>query len=391
MRKLSLIILTLFLCWSCITKRHVEKAVNTGHYDQAINTALNKLKTNKNKKRKADYIYKLQEAYIKATQRDLSTIAHLKKDGNPEAYKDILEIYLDLEDRQEAIKPVLPLYVGHKNIPFKFNNYTSSIIEAKNNTSQYLYNKALNLLNTTDKLTFREAYYTLDYVQNINPNYKNTTALLKKAHFLGTHHILVSINNQTQQIIPRRLENDLLNFDTYGLNKFWSRYHANNPGTINFDYSMQLNLKRIFISPERIQEREYIREKDVVDGWRYALDRRGNVLKDSLGNDIKVENVVRVQCRLIESLQSKSVQVVGDVVYLNLKTNNTINRFPIDSQFVFEYAYANARGDRRALLQNDRLLINNRPVPFPSNEQMVYDTGEDLKRQLKIIIQKSNL
>jgi len=29
-------------------------------------------------------------------------------------------------------------------------------------------------------------------------------------------------------------------------------------------------------------------------------------------------------------------------------------------------------------------------VPFPSNEQMVYDTGEDLKQKLKSIINRYN-
>jgi hypothetical protein len=29
-------------------------------------------------------------------------------------------------------------------------------------------------------------------------------------------------------------------------------------------------------------------------------------------------------------------------------------------------------------------------VPFPSNEQMVYDTGSDLKNKLKGIIQRNN-
>ena len=54
----------------------------------------------------------------------------------------------------------------------------------------------------------------------------------------------------------------------------------------------------------------------------------------------------------------------------------------------FENIYGNFRGDERALLREDRDLIRNRRVPFPSNEQMVYDTGEDLKAKLKDIISR---
>ena len=32
------------------------------------------------------------------------------------------------------------------------------------------------------------------------------------------------------------------------------------------------------------------------------------------------------------------------------------------------------------------LYLNAREVPFPSNEQMVYDAGEDLKERLKSIV-----
>jgi hypothetical protein len=58
----------------------------------------------------------------------------------------------------------------------------------------------------------------------------------------------------------------------------------------------------------------------------------------------------------------------------------------LSSQFVFEHVYANFNGDKRAL-DNDLLSqVNAVAVPFPSNEQMVYDAGEDLKLRLKDIV-----
>jgi len=70
--------------------------VSSGNYDQAITTALDKLKTNKNRKRKNDYVVMLEDAYYKAMDRDLNTIDHLKKDSNPEQYRNIYELYLKL-------------------------------------------------------------------------------------------------------------------------------------------------------------------------------------------------------------------------------------------------------------------------------------------------------
>ena len=58
------------------------------------------------------------------------------------------------------------------------------------------------------------------------------------------------------------------------------------------------------------------------------------------------------------------------------------------SGFVFEHVYGNYKGDKRAL-DNDLLkLSDRRAVPFPSNEQMIYDSGEGLKNKIKSIISK---
>lgn len=223
-------------------------------------------------------------------------------------------------------------------------------------------------------------------IERINPNFKNTRSLLNEAHEVGTNYVSVSIKNQTQQIIPKRLERDLLNFETYGLNDFWTVYHANKQANRQYDYAMQLQLKRINVSPERIQEKQEFRKRRVVDGWEYVLDANGNVAKDSLGNDIKVDKIITAKARLFKFRQHKTTQVVARVVYQDLSTNDLLESFPIDSQFIFENRYAIVRGDKRALNHNDRQLIRERRVRFPSNEQMVFDTGEDLKQKLKRII-----
>ncbi|MDG1730768.1 MAG: hypothetical protein P8K68_13960 [Algibacter sp.] len=386
MKKLLRLSVVFLLLIACNTKKQVEIAVNSGNYDRAINTALDKLRKNKDKKRNYDYAIMLQGAYYKVVERDLENIAHLKKDNNPETFRKIYEMYLDLDARQNAIKPILPLKVNGKKIAFEFNNYSDDILDSKNKVSDYTYEKGLELLESDDKQIIREAYNALSYLERINPNYENTRELLDEAHQRGKDYILVTLNNDTQQIIPSRLEDDLLNFNTYGLNKFWSEYHVNKLENLNYDYAMQLNLKGIDVSPERISEREFIREKQVVDGWEYKKDKAGNAVKDSLGKYIKVDKLVDVKARFIETIQTKSSHVVGDVVYLDLKLNQLLDAFPIDSEFVFEYVFARYRGDKRALNANDIALLNNRRIPFPSNEQMVYDTGEDLKLQLKSII-----
>ena len=68
-----------------------------------------------------------------------------------------------------------------------------------------------------------------------------------------------------------------------------------------------------------------------------------------------------------------------------------IDAFSIDSGFVFENIFGTYRGDKRALVRDDINLLNQRQLRFPSDEQMVYDTGEDLKLKLKDIIGSYNI
>jgi len=385
MNKLLFSTIALALLISCSTSKQIERAVSVGNYDQAISDAIGKLRTNKGSKGKVDFVIMLEEAYNKATERDLNNIDFLKKDNNPENFIRIYDTYVNLDNRQERIKPLLPLYVNGREINFHFNDYTSQIISFKNNASQQIYQNASALLKSNNKLDYRAAYDDLREIENINPNYKDVRQLMELAHQKGIDFVLVDMINDSGKIIPTRLQNDLLNFSSYGLNNFWSVYHGTPEEKINYDFNMRVNLRGINISPEQIKERQIIKERQVADGKK-DLIKNGKVVKDSLGNAIKIDDLKTVRCEYYEFTQFKASQVSGNVEYVNLKTNQLVDAFPVSSEFVFEHIYATSRGDRRALETSLIPFLERRAVPFPTEEQMIYDTGEDLKIQLKNII-----
>ncbi|MEO1486973.1 MAG: hypothetical protein AAFU57_14605 [Bacteroidota bacterium] len=77
---------------------------------------------------------------------------------------------------------------------------------------------------------------------------------------------------------------------------------------------------------------------------------------------------------------------MAKVSVTDLKNGQKINDYPLATEFIFEHVYANYKGDKRAL-ENDLIaLLDLAAVPFPTNEQMVYDAGEDIKVRLKRII-----
>jgi hypothetical protein len=149
---------------------------------------------------------------------------------------------------------------------------------------------------------------------------------------------------------------------------------------------MAVDFREINISPEEIHERQVIKEKQVPDGKKDLIDEKGNTVKDSLGKIIRIDRLRTIRCEVNEITQYKSSQIVGQVQFEDLKTSQLIDTFPLDSEYVFQYKYATYNGNRNALDNTYLRLIKLRAVPFPSTEQMVYDSGENLKNKLKQII-----
>ena len=387
MKKTTLLLFLLLIVAGCGVKQ-TQNFVSSGEYDSAIDRAVSGLQNNKDKKGKQDYVYLLEEAFAKAKDRDLRKITMLVKDANPRNFEEVFNTYVQLNNRQEKIRPLLPLKLlkEKRNANFPFDDYTDQIIDSKNALSRYLYDNAKGLLGTKDKVNYRRAYDDLAYLDGLTPNYKDVRKLMEDAKFKGTDFVHVYTKNETKIIIPIDLQTALLDFSTYGLNDKWTAYHSTKQKNVVYDYAMLVNFRQINISPELIKEKEFVNEKEIVDGKRKLLDARGRVVKDSLGKDVMVDNIKIVKIKINELRQFKTAQVVAKVDYLDLKTNQLIQTFPISSEFVFENIYAKYRGDLRAIEKEYQPYFRNRPVPFPSNEQMVYDTGEDLKAKLKDII-----
>lgn len=385
-----LALLTFVILTSCGVKQ-TQNLLSSGNYDEAINNSISNLRTNKDKKGNQDYVYLLEEAFAKAKERDLNSINLLVKDNNPANFEKIYTTYLQLNNRQEKIKPLLPLKLLNegRNAIFPFENYNNQIVASKDNLSAYLFSNAKSLLSTSNKMNFRKAYDDLNYLNQINPNYRNTQNLMDEALYKGTDYVNVYTKNETNMVIPVRLQNDLLDFGTYGLNNKWTVFHGAKLKGINYDYEMIISFRDILVSPEQIKEKEFIKERQIKDGQKKLLDANGKEVLDKDGKIVMVDNLTNVNVRIYEFRQFKSSLVTVKVDYIDSKNNQLIKSFPLTSEFVFENIYSNYKGDRRAADDNYDSYFDKRAVPFPSNEQMIYDTSENLKMKIKDVINQN--
>ncbi|URC14881.1 hypothetical protein [Flavobacterium sp. B183] len=388
MKKITILFSILFLALSSCGVKTTQSMLSDGNYDGAIDRAVEALRTKKDSKGKQDYVYLLEEAFAKAKDRDLRSLELMIKEANPVNAERTYNTYMQLNNRQEKIRPLLPLQLlkQGRTATFQFDNYTNQIISSKIALTRYLYENASALLKSNNKLDFRKAYDDFSYLESISPNYKNTKKLMDDAQFKGTDFVDVYAKNETNMVIPKPLQDGLLDFKTYGLNDKWTVYHSLRQKGIVYDYSLIVNFVQINISPEQIKEKEFIKERQIKDGVKTLLDSRGRPVKDSLGREIKVDNYRMLRANVYEFRQFKSCQITAKVDYVDLKTNQLLQSFPVSSEFIFENIYSTYKGDRSACEDNYISYFNKRAVPFPNNEQMVFDTGEDLKERLKDII-----
>ena len=379
-----IIILLLSICFSCSPVKKINENVISGEYDKAISKTIDELNKTKNKKKKDQYKLILKDVFNKSVIKSQNKISSLKKDNNPEFYYEIYLEYQKLIDRQNKL-----MNISSSSLKFNFKNYDNDHIEFRYKTSNYYLELSKSLISNNDKLDYRNAYDYLIVIESINPNYLDTKSLINLCLSRGKDHILLNVLNESNSVIYKELQNDILNINGYDINSKWKSFHStkdNYSGKI--DFFIDLAFKAFIISPERIFEKENTKEKNIKDGYTYQLNDDGNVMTDSLGNDIKIDKIVKILVKTKEFSQSKAAKVIAEVRYYDDK-NIMIEKFPLESEFWFRNIYLEFTGDKRVLSRKDKRLLKRGALPFPTDEVLLFNNSENIKQKLKNIIYNS--
>ena len=384
MVKRILISSLLLISFGCSPIKKINNNVVSGEYDKAINKTISELKKIKNKKKKIQYELILKDIYNRAVVNSKDKISRFKKDGNPEFFDDIYFEYDKLIKRQNKLKNL-----SSERLNFNFENYDSELINFRYKTSDYFLKISNSFISNNNKFDYRKAYNYLTVIESINPNYLDTRSLIKLCLVKGKDYILLNVLNESKSVLFEDLEKDILNIKGYDLNSTWKSFFTKNDsfeGT--YDFYIDLAFKSFIISPERLIQKEGFSEKNIVDGLTYKLDDEGNVMKDSLGNDIKVDKLIKISVKSIESIQSKSAKVLAEIRFID-KKKNIIDKFPLESEFWFRNRFLEYDGDKRVLTKEQIKLSKNRFMPFPPDEVLIFNNSENIKRKMKRIIYKS--
>jgi molecular chaperone GrpE (heat shock protein) len=141
------------------------------------------------------------------------------------------------------------------------------------------------------------------------------------------------------------------------------------------------------VSPDQSLQRDSVIKRRIEDGFTYVMDKKGNVMKDSLGNDIKQTKYKNLQCALVETIQSKTCRIDGDVDVIQMNPNKELRKDPIRAESNFENISSRALGDIQALNANQLERTKTSIVPFPTDIEMVIRCSQSLKMAIRGAIQ----
>lgn len=363
----------------------VRKLIDEGKYDDAIVYSIKKVKGKKNKKTK--YVQSIEKAYKKVTSDDLNRITYLKGQKRGNYWANIFDILNNIDDRQTRINPLLPLISkdGYK-AEFQFVRVNSLIIEAENKASEYYYQNGLILLEKArngDKNASKRAYKEFISIKKFKSEYKDVRELIEEAYFLGQEKVLIDVKNQSRMILPKNFVREIKSINTTSLDRKWLKFYTKDEIKQNsYDYIVTLNIKNIDISPEREKIREFEESAEIKDGYKYILDKKGNVKKDSLGNDIKEDKFKKVKAKVFELYRYKSAIVTGDLKIKDLIYNKSFKTYPVNVEAVFESYASRFEGNRNALSKETKRRLRSNPEPFPSDPDLLFLAVDDLKNIL---------
>jgi len=378
-----LFILTFLLAGCGSSKKQLEK----GNYDAAIDKAVRQLRKDPSD---AKQIAILDRSYKIINDQDNERIRFLKLENKPANWDEIYQVSKRLNDRQAMVRSVTPLNLNGKSIEYTFVDYMPEMVAAKKKSADFYYAHGNELMKNKMKDSYRQAYYEFVRAKEYVGDYEGIDNKIEESKFLGMSRVLITLQNKSIIQFPQDFEEELLAVDLPHLNSEWVEYNSKDldPST-QYDYFVNINIRNIAVSPDQTMQRDSVIKREVEDGYKYQLDKKGNVMKDSLGNDIKTKKYKALQCALIETIQSKACRIEGDVEVIQANPNKALRKEPLGAQSSFENISARAVGDVQALNKAQLEKTQAKSVPFPSDMEMIFRCSESLKLAINGAVQNN--
>ncbi len=364
---------------SCASPTKLEEI---GDYDEAIERTTARL-AGKDRKNE-DLVRTLESAFAKATERDLNMIDRMTTAARSEDWSRIFDLYQRMSQRENRVRPLTPLvdrqgYRAH----FDFPEINDPMAEAREKAAAYHYDLAQDLMiqarQNRDRIAARRAYDEYARISSYYHSYRDVEQGLREARELGTTYVLLDVENRAPVILPIGFDREVLDLSFGGLNDRWRVFHNRLQGNVDYDYKATLSLFDVQVTPATVRESEHQETREIQDGYTYEYDARGQVKRDTAGREIRVPKFITVRANVLQTYQQRAARLNARLEFFDYRTRSVVDTRPLGAETFWENYAATFRGDERALSNDTRQRIGNRPSNFPDDAWMLLDAARRLR------------
>lgn len=360
----------------------VEQELQYGNYEEALRSSLERM--DRSPRKRDNYIDVALKAYNRAIREDKDDIARLKAVNTDNSkWGKIFAIYRNMDRRQSIIEPYLPLtYSSGREIDMDWMNLRPVIEEAREGAAQYHYMLGKDFLATNQRSGGRNAWYELRQIDRYYSQYLDTDDLLQEARTLGTNRVGITFRQSRDYLVPDQFLSELAYAEYERCLDEWSELYRDPSDSMELDFIVELDIESVWMSPQNIREVHYDEQQTVEDGVEALLDDEGNIVLDSSGNVVQVTKYATLYCHVTEWTQFRESSVASLFRIYDPKRNRVAYQQRLEDRAVFEHTYARANGHLHILPPAVKQKLNNRPLPFPADDEMIFLTANGLKDQI---------
>jgi hypothetical protein len=368
-----------------------QKLYERGRYSKAVNKALEKIRKNKADDRDVNA---LGNAFNQMNGQDIVRLEHLLDDKDPARWDKIVVLAEAIRTRQELIQPYTPIQLpdSRKEVTLKLYAVKDLLPKAKEQAATWHYEEgllAMDLARKGDKRAAREAHARFTKVQNYQTgNFADLRTLLSDAAYLSITQLQLNVVNHTPTLLPGSFRLRLEETFRREVGQDWLQIVLEDKNCPDCDFEATIIVNSITLSPDGIQENHFREKRNIEDGWQYVLDQRGNVMKDTNGNDIKVPVYREVTADVFDTRQFKAGRIEGLLEIRNKAGNQVLRRIPVAGETQFRSETLWFKGDERALSDKTKKQLKGHPVSYPSADQLLGDAADLFREEVGRAIRK---
>ena len=379
-----------FIVSSCDS---AKKSFENRRYDRAIELCSKKLHKKPDDQKHIDI---LLDSYRIANEQDINEIEELRKNGNESSWESIYNAYRRLQNRQQLVKqlPTLRPTNPLTEISFEFRDYSLEMQQSKEKAGEALYNEGVRLLESGDRFSSRKAYEYFQRAAGYNVKIQDLQQKMQLALNNGFTRVLLNVQIKTTKPIPAELEQKIRQINLQNENNNWVKIGFTDEKNIIYHYFGEVLINDVVTSADQINKTIFTEKKNIEDGWEWEKNPDGSIRTDSAGNKIKKIIYREVSASVTKYEQVKQCTIQGTYLFYPSSGNQYIINTPLTSAYSFKNEYAFASGDNRALSSNSLALLQKKPLPFPSETELITLASPNLintiTEQIKISRNKIN-